>query len=190
MVLIIQPKFATAEKCEVLVCESCLLGRAKKRSPSVAYKKAVPEKTGILAREKYEVGNFISTNQFVVKTPGRLPSGFGREQHNNRFHGGTIYNDAASELIRVDNQVSIRANETIVGKARFEQCIWEQAFAEVSHYHSANGILVKDAYYKYCEGNGQTQSFSGVGSTNDQFDDEFWEAVVTEIETLEFIKAW
>ena len=39
---IIQPKFAAVVKCAVPVCESCLLGRAKKRSPGVAKKKAVP----------------------------------------------------------------------------------------------------------------------------------------------------
>ena len=55
-------------------------------------------------------------------------------------------------------------NETIVGKARFEEWLWEQAVAEVSHYHSDNGIFVKDAYRKDCEGKGQTQSFSGVGA--------------------------
>ena len=60
MAPIIQPKFATAEKCTVPVCESCLLGRVKKRSPSVAKKK------GILSRDKYKVGDFMSTYQFVV----------------------------------------------------------------------------------------------------------------------------
>ena len=141
---IIQPKFATAAKCVVPICESCLLGRDKKRSPGVAKKKAVPEKKRILARDKYEVTDFMSTNKFVVKTPRRIPSGFGRERHNNRFHGGTIYNDAASELIWVENQILLGANETIVGKARFEQWLWEQAVAEVSHYHSDNGIFIKN----------------------------------------------
>ena len=59
---IIHPKFATAAKCAVPVRESCLLGRAKKISPGVAKKKAVPEKKGILACDKYEVGDFISTD--------------------------------------------------------------------------------------------------------------------------------
>ena len=126
---IIQPKFATAAECAVPICESCLLGRSKKKSPGLAKKKAVPEKKGILARDKYEVVDFISTNQFVVKTPGRIPSGFGRERHNNRFHGGTIYNDADFGLIWVENQVSLGANKTIVGKARFEQWLWEKAVA-------------------------------------------------------------
>ena len=100
----------------------------------------------------------------MVKNPGRLPSGLDRERDNNRFHGGNIYNDAASGLIWVDNQVSLRPNENIVGNSRFEQWLWEQAVAEVSHYHSDNGIFVKDAYCKDCEGQVQTQRFSGVGA--------------------------
>ena len=39
----------------------------------------------------------------------------------NRFHGGTIYNDDASGLIWVENQVSLRENETVLGKSRFEE---------------------------------------------------------------------
>ena len=70
---IIQPKLSTAANCAVPVCESCLLGRAKKRSPGVIKKKAVPEKMGILSRDKYEVGNFMSTDQFLYKTPGKMP---------------------------------------------------------------------------------------------------------------------
>ena len=160
---IIHPKFVIAAKWAVPVFEPCLLGGAKKISPGVAKKKDVPEKKGILARDKYEIGDFMSTNQFLVNTPGRLPSGFGRERHINRFHGGTIYNYAASVLFWVENQVSLGANKSIVRKARFEQWLWEKAVAEVSNYHSDNGIFVKGAYRKDCEGKGQTQSLSGVG---------------------------
>ena len=53
---IIQTKFATAEKCAVLFCKSCLLSRSKKRSTGEATKKAMLEKHGILAWDKYEVG--------------------------------------------------------------------------------------------------------------------------------------
>ena len=91
----------------------------------------------------------MSTDQFMVKT-------FGRELHNNRFHRSTIYNDAASGLIWVENQVSLGEEKTIVGKARFNQWIWEKSVAEVYHYHRDNCIFVKDRYRKYCEGKGQT----------------------------------
>ena len=106
----------------------------------------------------------MSTDQFIVKTPGRLPSGYGRERPQRRFHGGTIYNDAATGLIHVENQVSLGANETVLGKSRFEQWLWVQAAVEISHYHSDNGIFVLEAYRKDCKDKGQTQSFSGVGA--------------------------
>ena len=59
---IIQPKFSMAEKCAVPVCEYFLLVRAKNRSTVVQKKKAVPVKKGILSHDKYEVGDFMSTN--------------------------------------------------------------------------------------------------------------------------------
>ena len=45
------------------------------------------------------------------------------------------YNDEASGLIWVENQVSLGANETVMGKARFEQWLWDQCVSEVKHYH-------------------------------------------------------
>ena len=79
-------------------------------------RQAVLYKEGLLSRYKYEVGDFVSTDQLVVRTPGRVPNVYGRERRENRFHGGTIYNDAASGLIWVENQVSLGANETVLGK--------------------------------------------------------------------------
>jgi len=160
---IIQAKFPTSSKCAVPAYESCLLARAKKRSVGIAKVKAVPEKEGILASDKYEAGDFISTDQFIVKTPGQLPSGYGRERRDLRYHGGTIYNDAATGTIWIENQVSLGANETVVGKTRFEKWLWDQAAAQVTHYHSDNGFFVADEYRKDCNFKGRSQSFSGVG---------------------------
>ena len=94
-----------------------------------------------ISRNKVEVGDYVSTDQFVCRTPGRLPSGYGCEGSTRRFNGGTIYNDAASGLIWVENQVSLVANETIMGKERFEQWLYNIACSEVKHYHGDNGIF-------------------------------------------------
>jgi hypothetical protein len=83
----------------------------------------------------------VSTDQFVCRTPGRLPSGYGHEGCNGRFHGGTIYNDAASGLIWFENQVSLGASETIMGKKRFEQWLYDTTCVEVKHFHGNNGIF-------------------------------------------------
>ena len=120
MAPVISPKLPTAATCAIPACESCLLGRAKKRSAGVNKHQPVLDKEGLLSRDKYEVGDFVSTDQFVVRTSGHLPNGYGREWRENFFHCGTICNDAASGLIWVENQVSLAANETLLGKLRFE----------------------------------------------------------------------
>ena len=67
-------------------------------------------------------------------------------------------------LIWVENQVSIGANETVMGKARFEQWLWNKAYAKVKHYHGNNGIFSAGEYGQECMDKGQSQSFSGVGA--------------------------
>ena len=151
---IIVPKLSTAAKCALPVCESCLLVISKKQSPGVSTFKAVTDKEGIPACDKYELGDFVSTYQLIVRTPVILPYGYGRERRHNRFHGGTIYNDAVSGLIWVENQVSLGANETVLGKSLFEEWLWEQASAEISHYHSDNGVFLVNEYRNDCESQG------------------------------------
>lgn len=161
---VLKPTFKSTPNCVVPACASCQLARAKKRSPGVVRKKPVPEKEAALSRNKIQVGDMVSADQFSCTTPGRLPSGFGREEKHNRFHGGTIYNDAASGIIYVENQVSLGAGETVLGKQRFEEWLYEQAAAVVKHYHSDNGIFTADMFRTDCDKKGQQQTFSGVGA--------------------------
>ena len=59
------------------------------------------EKEGALLCDKFEVGDFFSTDQFVCRNTGHLPTDYGREPRDRSFKGGTICNDAASILIWV-----------------------------------------------------------------------------------------
>jgi hypothetical protein len=51
-----------------------------------------------------------------------------------------------------------------LGKKRFEQWLYDTAYAEVKHFHGDNGIFASEQYRQECMENGQTQSFSGVGA--------------------------
>lgn len=134
------------------MCEVCSLARAKRRSPKVVrQEEAVKEKEAILSWDKYEAGDFVSMDQFIVKTPGRLLEGFGREGANNRFHGGTIFNDAATGILWVENQVSLGAGKTILAKESFEQWLRETAGAEIKHLHSDNGVFNADEFVADCK---------------------------------------
>jgi hypothetical protein len=96
--------------------------------------------------------------------PGRLPTGYGRESQDRHFQGSTIYNDSAPGLIWVENQVSLGANKMVMGKARFEQWLWDQCVSKVKHYHGDNCIFSAKEYRHNCDKKGQSQSFSGVGA--------------------------
>ena len=88
---VIIPKIKATATCPIPMCQSCQLSRAKQRKPKTTKSKAIPEASGAITRQKYNVGDFVSLDQYVVKTPGRLPTGFGRESITNMFHGGTIF---------------------------------------------------------------------------------------------------
>ena len=161
---VIKPKLNGAASCPPPQCESCNLSRAKQRKPKVAKVKVVEDAVGAISRDKYQVGDFVSMDQYVVKDPGRLPTGHGREAEHNMFHGGTIFRDAASKYIHTQNQVSLCAGETVMAKNDFESWLWDEARATVKHYHSDNGVFTAALFKEACDEVGQTQSFSGVGA--------------------------
>jgi transposase InsO family protein len=51
-----------------------------------------------------------------------------------------------------------------MGKARFEQWLWDMCYAKVKHYHGDNGIFSAEEYRSECRDKNQSQSFSGVGA--------------------------
>ena len=79
----------------------------------------VPKKEDILYHDKYNPGDLVSADQFVVNTPGWLPTGYGQDSSFYNLHGGTLYIYAATGIIWVENQVSLGASETVLGKELF-----------------------------------------------------------------------
>jgi hypothetical protein len=99
MPCVITPAFKTAVTCPILCCAACEFPPACCRPTGATKQLAVEEKAGILSANQYQVGDLVSIDQFVSVTLGWLFSGYGREAQHNRFHGGTIFNDAASVAI-------------------------------------------------------------------------------------------
>jgi hypothetical protein len=67
---IIKPELPSARNCVTPVCQSCLIAHnASKRTPNVKHSTAGPESEAALSRNRYEVGDVVSTDQFICKTP-------------------------------------------------------------------------------------------------------------------------
>jgi hypothetical protein len=161
---IIPTKHATTRCCPIPMCMSCELAKAKVRTTGTKTTSVKRERDGVIKTDCYEPGDMVSSDQFNVSTSGRLLSGFGRESIDNGYHGGTIYVDAASGLVRVECQVSMGANETLLGKERFEQWVWDLATVVIKRYHSDHGIYDSKAFRDNCIEKKQRQTFSGVGA--------------------------
>ncbi len=76
---IIKPKLALARNCIVPPCQLCLLTRAKKHTPNVLRTRLLNNCEGTTMRNQYNIGDFVSTDQFICKMPGCLPTGYGCE---------------------------------------------------------------------------------------------------------------
>ena len=99
---VICPQIHAAANCPIPLYQSCQMSCAKQFLPNFKKSKAGPEEAGVLAQDKYEMGDFVSLDQYVVKTPGHLPTGFGWESHTNMFYG-SFFRDAALKYIHVLN---------------------------------------------------------------------------------------
>ena len=139
---IIKPKFPATRNCSVPVCESYNLVCSKKISTGTTKVNTLSEKEVVLTRDKYELVYFVSTDHFISKTPVGLPTGYYRESSDQRFQGGTIYNNRYLMLIWIEKQVSIGSNQTVVRNSRFDKCMLGQTVMEVSRYHGKNSTLM------------------------------------------------
>jgi hypothetical protein len=93
----------------------------KQRKPNVAKSTVVESSIGSISKEKYQTVHFVLMDQYVVKTPGILPSVYRREADHNMFHGGTIFRGVAPKYMFVKKQVSLGAGETVTSKKEFEE---------------------------------------------------------------------
>jgi hypothetical protein len=92
----ITPTLKTIATCPIPHFAACEMACARRHSTGATKQLAVEEKAGILSANQYQVADLVSMDQFVSGTPGWLFSGYGHEAQHNRFHGRTIFDDAAS----------------------------------------------------------------------------------------------
>ena len=72
-------------------------------------------------------------DQFVVSTLDQLIPSYGQEGDHNRFHGSTIFNDAAIIVIWDENQVSLG-----VGENSGQNLLWRVALGLILHRNQAH----------------------------------------------------
>ena len=150
----------TTSNCK---CQACQLGKQVRESEGVTKSTIRPEKDGNLKKNVLSVGSMVSSDQFVSSLKGRLPNTYGKENESEKFVGGTIYIDEASEYITVQNQVSLNAAETLRGKHRMERDALRHGIS-IRGYRCDNGIYKSQEFVDDTRALRQTIQYSGIGA--------------------------
>ena len=149
--------------CQVPLCPTCLLAKAKCRNDETSTEKKDELKTMSLERNHLEPGSCVSLDHYESTVQGRHKDTKGKEQHDNKYCGGTIFVNHASGFIGAYHKVSLTAGNTIASKREFKKRLRECG-VQVQQYHGDNGVFKSEAFTNEIEEMEQTIDFSGVGA--------------------------
>ena len=105
----------------------------------------------------------VSMNQYISRTPGRLPRTKVRVKKKFKYSGGTIFINHASSFVYINHQVSLTAGSTLISKQKFEQICTDHGI-KVKEYHTNNVPFGYKAFMENIDLNHQKIKFSGIGA--------------------------
>ena len=126
-------------KVEIPLCSTCIRAKQVRKNEGTVRQEIRKDKDGNLKKDNLRPGAMISSDQYVSKLGGRLYTTAGKENPKDKYMGGTIFVDHASQFIFVENQVSLNASETLRSKHEFE-CKALSGRVKVHAFRADNGI--------------------------------------------------
>jgi len=152
-----------AATCNIPLCRSCIAGKGKCIGLKSTSKTPNPEHHDVIKKDDLVPGDRVSTDQYECRIKGRLPYSKGKEDPKQMYCGGTLFVDHATGHIKIYNQVTLGASDTIRSKELYELQAWEMG-VKVKKYHGDNGIFKAKAFKDDLEKRRQEMSYSGVGA--------------------------
>ena len=117
----------------------------------------------IRRQNNLQPGDMVSLDQYVSRAPGRLPHTAGKENKKNKYAGGTIFVDHASQYIFLRHQVGLTAAKTLKAKIAYEQ-MSESCGVKIKGYLADNVPFGSKAFMEDVSLKDQSIRFSGVGA--------------------------
>ena len=159
------PKIVTKCKhvstCENPLCAVCQFAKQTKISPKTNSISKPPKM--ILRQNDLQTGTTVSIDQYISRTPGRLPHTYGREKIEEKYVGGTIFVDHATGYVFIRHRNSLNASETIKSQMALEQHV--RSFGiKIESYLTDHVPSSSEKFMDHIEVNEQEIKFSGVGA--------------------------
>jgi len=158
------PKHPQVQNCTIPVCLACRVSKARKRSRNSEKRiTVIDSQKQTLAHKILKPGQKIFVDQYESSAKGRLPTSKGQESPLDMYCGGTLFYDAASQLIQIVHQVSLGGTDMINAKQQFEREAM-QCGVTVEAYHTDNGIFTRQQFRDLLLDANQGHQVSGVGA--------------------------
>ena len=164
-------------------CEACQMGKQHRNSTEGATLKRKNE--GVLSKEKLNPGDLVFSDQFVSSLSGKYHNARGQTNSHYEYRGGTIFYDAASHYLHVNNQVGFTAHETITSKLKFEREA-NSIGVQVKQYQTDNGVYTSKEFMQTLSDENQTIRLSGVGGHHHNAAENAIRIIVNKARTMMF----
>ncbi len=150
-----------AARCDLPKCAACMYGKAKRKSTGA--KLTVDRQPKALSKDVLIPGQKVSMDHFSVSTKGRLYSGYGGTNDDEKFKGGVIFVDHASGYVYVVHVLNFTAGEALRAKLEFESVMANHGITVVN-YHTDNGTFTAQEFSKQIDQSYQSMTLSGPGA--------------------------
>jgi len=156
------PKFTSASRCEIPLCEICQYAKAHKTKLNGKISKVHLPSDGVLKNNHLRAGDAISVDHFESRLRGRSYTSFGKGI-SDKYIGGCIFVDHMSGRIQVEHQLGFSASETIRAKQNFEKTALDHGVI-VSEYLADNGVFKANKFVKHIHERNQKIRYCGVNA--------------------------
>ncbi len=143
-------------------CAACQFGKQECNPKAGMTRKVDTDQQGILSAESLKPGELVFSDQYQSSLPGKVFGHHGTWISLQKYCGGTLFYDEASQRIKVIHQVSLNQQETVPAKLEFEQEAL-QVGHRVLNYQTDNGFYTAQEFLKELVESNQGIKHSGVG---------------------------
>ena len=145
------------------LCATCQYGKQTRKPSGRKIPDKIEKKVHSLSSQAMNPGDIVVSDQFVCSEGGRLFHTSGRDHEADRYKGGTIFIDLATNWIFVKSQVSLGAEETSQARACFEREARMRGI-KVKRYHTDNGVFTSQGFTNKLNEDEKRLTLSGVGA--------------------------
>jgi hypothetical protein len=110
----------SAASISIPKCPACVFAKQRRRSTHGSTTAVVQDRVGALRKDNLSPGQKVSVDHFICSQKGRLFTSRGKETVKDKYCGGCIFVDHASNYIHVEFQQVLTSHATLEAKTAYE----------------------------------------------------------------------